>query len=170
MAKLKKNVPCNELIDKEPFPVNVNLPLSQVFTDAAFDSDLICHQPITGIIFNYCGGAIVYYSKTQTLPAGNSTKDEFIAAVTTAKLTWYLCSVLKQLKREQKEPTPIYVDNLSALKIINNNISPTKKTQLMDIYFFQIQDWRIEGDIIITIVILGLQHPNNAANQHWGPF
>ena len=100
---------------KDEFPVDVNRPVLQVFTDAAFGNDLTRQQSTTGIVFTYCGGAIIYRSKTQTLTAGSSTEAEFIAAVTAAKITCYLRYVLKKLGEEQTEPTDIYIDNLSAL-------------------------------------------------------
>ena len=125
---LEESVPYSELSNsKDIFPVNVNRPVLQVFTDAAFGNDLTRRRSTTGIVFTYCGGAIIYRSKTQTLTAGSSTEAEFIAAVTAAKLARYLRCILKQLDEEQTEPTVIYIDNLSALKIINDNCSPTDK-------------------------------------------
>ena len=110
----------------------------QAFTDSAFWNDLPRQRSTTRIVFIYCGGAIIYRSKTQTLTAGSSTEAEFIAAVTAAKLACYLRCVLKQLGEEQTEPTDIYIDNLSALKIINDNCSPTERTSHIDLRFFSI--------------------------------
>ena len=84
------------------------------------------------------------------MTAGSSTEAKSIAAVTAAKLTCYLRCVLKQLGKEQTAPTDIYIDNLSALNIINDNCSPTERTSRhMDLRFFLIQDWREAGDIIM---------------------
>ena len=47
----------------------------------------------------------------------------------------------EKLGEEQTEPTDIYIDNLSTLKIINNNCSPTECTRHMALRFFAIQDW-----------------------------
>ena len=49
----------------------------------------------TGSIFIFCGGAVVYKSKTQSLKAGSSTEAEFIAAYVAAKIAKYLQMVLK---------------------------------------------------------------------------
>ena len=130
-------------------PVDVNRSVLQVFTNAAFGNDLTQRRSTTGIVFTYCGGAIIYCSKTQTLTAGSSTEAEFITATTVAKLTRYLRCVLKQLSKEQTAPTDIYIDNLSALKIINDNCYPTERTRHMDLRFSSIQDWREAGDIIM---------------------
>ena len=76
-------------------PVDVNRSVLQVFTNAAFGNDLTQRRSTTGIVFTYCGGAIIYCSKTQTLTAGSSTEAKFIAAVTAAKFACYLRCVLK---------------------------------------------------------------------------
>ena len=76
-------------------------------------------------MFTFCGGAVVYKSKTQSLTEGSSTEAAFIAAHTAAKIAKYLHMILKQLVYEQTKPTPIHIDNVSALQIINNNTSPT---------------------------------------------
>ena len=57
--------------------------------------------------------------------------------------------LLKQLGYEQKDPTLIHIDNLPALLMINDNYSPTERMRHIDVHFFQIQDWRIDGDIIM---------------------
>ena len=41
--------------------------------------------------------------------------------------------VLKQLDFEQTAPTPIHIDNMSSLKIINENTSLTNQTRHIDI-------------------------------------
>ena len=61
------------------------------------------------------GGAIIYKSKTQSLIAGKSTEAEFIAAHSAGKITCYLQFLLKDLRHEQSDPTPIYIDNLPVL-------------------------------------------------------
>ena len=48
--------------------------------------------------------------------------------------------VLLELEFEQKGPTLIHIDNLPALRMINNNIAPTQCTCHCDIRFFQLQD------------------------------
>ena len=86
------------------------------------------------------GGAIIYKSKTQSLTAGSSTKAEFIAAHSAGKVACYLRFLLKDLGYEQSGPTPIYIDNLPALQMINNNSSPTDRTRHVLIRYFSLQD------------------------------
>ena len=89
-------------------------------------------------------------NKTQSLTAGSSTEAEFIAVHTAAKIAKYLQMILKQLGYEQTKPTPIHIDNMSALQIIiNNNTSPTERTQHLDIRYYAIQDWCEAADLIL---------------------
>ena len=101
------------------------------------------------------------------MTAGSSTEAEFIAAVTAAKLTCYLRCVLKQLGEEQIAPTDICIDNLSALKIINDNCSPIERTRHMNLRFFSIQDWREAGDIIMKH-IPGILNPSDNMTKPLG--
>lgn len=58
--------------------------------------------------------------------------------------------LIKQLRYEQTTPTPIYIDNLPALQIINDNSPPTGCTCHSNIRYFAIQEWRIDGSIIMV--------------------
>ena len=75
--------------------------------------------------------------------------------------------LLKQLGYEQKDPTPIHIDNLPALQMINDNSSPTERTRHSDYQFFQIQDWRIDGDIIM-LHIPGILNISDAETKPLG--
>ena len=92
---------------------------------------------------------------------------EFIAAHAAAKIACYLWMLLKQLGYEQKDLTPIHIDNLPALRMINDNSSPTKRTRHIDYWYFQIQDWRIDGDIIM-LHISGILNISDAETKSLG--
>ena len=127
-------------INNQIFDVNINQPILTRFVDAAHANELRKRHSTTGLVFTFCGGAVVYKSKTQSLTTGSSTEAEFIAAHTAAKIAKYLCMIFKQLGYEQTKPTPIHIDNLSALQIINNNNSPNGRTRHLDLRYFAIQD------------------------------
>ena len=113
------------------------------------------------------GGAIIYRSKTQSLTAGSSTEAEFIAAHAAGKVARYLRFLLKDLGYEQSAPTPIYIDNLPALQMINDNSSPTDRTRHIHIRFFSLQDWRQDGDIIM-VHIPGIVNPSDPLSKPVG--
>ena len=61
LDKLEDSIPYPELTNsKDDFPVDVNQPVLQAFTDAAFGNDLTRRRSTAGLVFTYCGGAIIY--------------------------------------------------------------------------------------------------------------
>jgi hypothetical protein len=77
-----------------------------------------------------------------------STEAEFIAAVSAAKAAKYLRAILLDLGSLQTLPTPIYIDNASAIQIINAR-RPTDRSRHIDIQAVAIQDWKDNGDILM---------------------
>ncbi len=121
--------------------MDINRPVLIGFTDAAHANDLRCRRLITDIVITFCGGAIVWKSKTQPLTAGSSTEAEFFAAYKAGKICQFLCMVMKQLEYEQTGPTIIHIDNMSALKIINENTAPTERCRHVKNCYWMLQDW-----------------------------
>ena len=103
------------------------------FVDAAYANDHRKRRSTTGIAFTFCGGTIVYKSKTQSLTATSSTEAEFLAAFTAGKICRYLRMVLKQLGYEQVDATIIHINNKATVTIINYNTSPTERTRYIDV-------------------------------------
>ena len=78
------------------------------FVNTFYANDKHKRWSTTGFVFTYCGGAIIYRSKTQSITAISSTEAEFLAAVSCAKITLYLRSILYELGFGCNGPTPIY--------------------------------------------------------------
>jgi hypothetical protein len=107
------------------------------YVDAAYANELRKRCSTTGYAFTLAGGAIAYRSKTQPTTATRSTEAEFIAAVAAAKIAKYLRSIRAELGFPQTEPTPLYEDNIAAIKMINAN-RPTPRSRHIDIQYFAI--------------------------------
>ena len=135
--------------DLSLFGVNIDSTQLISYVDTIHSNELNKRISTTGYVFTFCGGSIVFKSKTQSLTTGSSTEAEFIVAHSTSKAARYLLFLLFGLVHEQTEPTPIYIDNTFALQIINDNNLPTERTQHMDIQYFVIQDWRENKNIIM---------------------
>ena len=142
---LLEDLPTFELENPSPldsslgtFDVDIEEYKLNCFVDAAYGNELRKRRSTTGFAITYGGGAIVYKSKTKTLTASSSTEAEFIAAFAAAKAVRYLQFVLQELGFEELGPTPIHIDNLAALKIINDNQAPTAQTRHINIRFFSI--------------------------------
>ena len=89
-----------------------------------------------------------YRTKTQSITATSSTEAEFLAAVFAAKHAKYLRALMRELGYPQELPTPIYEDNMSAIKMTNACV-PTERSRHIDIQHFAIQDWKARGDIVM---------------------
>jgi len=136
------------------------------YCDAAHGNDLRNRRSTTGYAFILSGGAVSYRSTTQSITATSSTEAEFLAAVTAAKHARYLRAILKELGFAQSEPTPIYCDNESAIKMINARV-PTERSRHIDIQHFAIQDWKDEGDIVMRH-IPGILNPSDDMTKPLG--
>ena len=75
--------------------------------------------------------------------------------------------VLKQLDYKQQSPTLIYVDNLLALKMINDNKSPTEQARHIGIRYFALQEWKLDGSIIM-IHVKGVLNPSDGLTKPLG--
>ena len=64
-----------------------------------------------------------------------------------------------------KNPLEIYIDNISVLKIINNNMSTIDQTYHIDVYYFIIKYWREDGNITMEH-ITGVIYPSNDSTKH----
>ena len=139
------------LLDQDP-----NLPAFPAFSrhqlvgvlDAAHATDFRTRRSVTGLIIIFCGAAIAYKSRLQSLVATSSTEAEFYAAVFCAKLAKYFRYVLQELNGLTEGPTPLYIDNEAALNVINER-RPTPRARHVEIQHFAIQEWRAAGDIIM---------------------
>jgi len=128
---------------------NVNHP-TQLIThvDAAHANELRQRCSTTGHGCFLAGGVVAYRSRTQSVCAQSSTEAELIAANAAAKVTKYLCFILHELGYTQTEPTPIYEDNDSAIKIVKHS-QPTDRSRHVKIRYFALQHWRLMKDIIL---------------------
>ena len=98
--------------------------------------------------------------------ATSSTKAEFLACVLTAKHAKYLHTILMELGFPQHGPTPLYKDNMSAIKMINNCI-PTECSCHIDFQHFAIQDWK-DNCIIVLRYIPGVLNPSDDLTKPLG--
>ena len=112
---------------QKTFDININSAQLKGFVDAAHANDLRKRRSTTRIVFTFMGGPVVYQSRTQSVTAGSFAEAEFFAAYSAGKVARYLSAILRELGFEQQGPTPIYIDNKPALRIINDNSTPTEQ-------------------------------------------
>lgn len=94
----------------------------------------------------------------QSLTAVSSTEAEFYTAYKAGKILRFPCMVIKQPGYEQTEPTILHIDNISALKMINENTALTKQCRYVKICYWMLQDW------VRTNKVLLMRHLPGALN------
>jgi len=112
------------------------------------------------------GVVVAYQSRTQSICAQSSIEAELIAANAAAKGTKYLHFILHEFGYAQTEPTPIYKDNDSAIKIVNHN-RPTDWSHHVEIRHFAPQHWQLMKDIIL-IPLPGVVNPADVLTKALG--
>eukprot|EP00961_Rhodomonas_salina_P005856 79248-Rhodomonas_salina.1 len=81
------------------------------YSDASYGDDLIGRKSTIGYIIFMNGGPVAWKSKLTPTVESSSTHAELAALAACAEDVCNLRTILKTLGFEQKEPTPIYVDN-----------------------------------------------------------
>jgi len=134
--------------------------LQQLIThvDAAHAKKLH-HRRSTKGYYGCClaGGVVAHRSCRQSICAQSSMEAELIAVNATTKVTNYLHYILHELGYTQTEPTTIYENNNSAIKIVNHN-RPTDHSRHVKIGYFALQHWRLKKDIAL-IHLPGVVNP-----------
>ena len=86
------------------------------FTDADGASQEHRHA-ITGYVYILDGGAISWASKKQELVTLSTTEAEYVAATHAAKEGVWLCRLVGEVFHPLLHPTPLYLDNQSAIAL-----------------------------------------------------
>lgn len=90
------------------------------YSDSDFGGDEATRKSTSGVIL-LRGGPVVWFTQKQSLVANSTAEAEYRAAVSAIDdISWIrrLACELKQLN--QKEPTPLHIDNQSAIHMLEN--------------------------------------------------
>ena len=72
----------------------------------------------------------------------------FYAGIACAKATKYLRYVLAELDALKEGPTPLYIDNETAIAMVNKN-RPATRARHIEIQHLTIQEWRAKKEVIM---------------------
>lgn len=126
------------------------------YSDSDFASDIDTRKSTSGTLILLNNSPIIWKSRKQSTVATSTTNAEFVAAsVNCAEVIW-VRSFLKELGREQKNPTLLYLDNQSAIKLIINQQIHTKIKHL-DVKYMFIREVHESGEIKIKYIETSLQ-------------
>lgn len=87
------------------------------FSDSDYAGDIDDRRSTSGYVFIMNGGAVAWSSKKQPMVTLSTTEAEFISAASCACQGVWMRRVLSMLGCNQGEPTIIYCDNNSAVKL-----------------------------------------------------
>lgn len=90
------------------------------YTDADFARDIESRRSTTGYAFMMNGGAVTWRSQRQKTVALSTTEAEYMAACEGAKEGVWLRQLLDDVGYRRDFPTPINMDNQSAIRLVKN--------------------------------------------------
>jgi len=112
------------------------------YSDADYANDLETRRSVTGYAFFFENGLISWASQRQKLVTLSTTEAEYVAAASAVKEAIWLKRLLNEIECRVEDPTILYVDNLSAIRIIKNP-EHHKRTMHIDIRYHFIRE-RVE--------------------------
>lgn len=95
------------------------------------------------------GGAIAWGCRKQKCTSGSTT--EYVLAHLASNETVWLHSLMSNLGYSQRNPTIVYCDNQSAIRLVPNPIFP-KQSKHIALKYHIIREQQAEGHIKITYI------------------
>lgn len=121
------------------------------FSDSDYASDYNTRHSTSGYLFKLCGGPVTWSSKKQSSVCLSTTEAEYVAAAQAAKEAIWLQELLQDIGEQIVKPTPIYIDNQSAIKLIHNP-EHHSRTKHIDIKYHFVREKYEEGIIVPLFV------------------
>jgi hypothetical protein len=121
------------------------------FADADYAGDVETRRSTTGYAFCFANGIITWCSKRQPLVTLSTTEAEYVAAALATQECVWLRRLLTELECESNRSTPLYVDNQSAIKLVQNP-EYHQRTKHIDIKFHFIREKAKEGTVKVIYV------------------
>ena len=109
------------------------------FTDADHANDKVDRKSITGVLFQIGESTVTWISKKQKCVALSSTESEYMALSEGSREAVWIRNLLEELNHG-KEPTPIYLDNQSAIRLASN-AEMHQRTKHIDYKYHCVRDF-----------------------------
>jgi len=109
------------------------------YSDADYASDLETRRSTTGYVFQLAGGPVTWSSQRQKLVTLSTTESEYVAASAASKEAIWLRRLLDGIGHPCDDETVIFVDNISAIKLVKNP-EFHKRTKHIDVRYHFIRE------------------------------
>ena len=130
--------------------------LFTAFTDADYAGDINDRKNMNGSLLFLNNGPVIWLSRKQPCTASSTTESEYVAASLTSKEVVWARRLLGDIGFSQSQPTPLYSDNQSAIRLVQNP-EFHKRTKHIDVVFHLIREFQTRGDISVSYVPTRLQ-------------
>lgn len=109
------------------------------YTDADYARDVVTRRSTTGYVFKIGNGAVTWRSQRQPTVALSTTEAEFMAICDGAKESIWLRQLLRDIGFEQTDAVKLLVDNLSAIRLVQNP-EMHHRTKHIDVRLFFVRE------------------------------
>lgn len=121
------------------------------FCDADYGGDIDTRRSRSGYVFKLGSSLIAWSSQGQKCTAQSTTEAEYIVACMATKEAIWLRRLLQSIGYTQTDPTPLFGDNQSAIRLVKNP-ECHKRTKHIDIQYHFIREKFESREIDISYI------------------
>ena len=126
------------------------------YSDADYAGDLNDRKSRSGSILFLNNGHALWISRKQPCTTTSTTESEYVAASLTCKEVVWARRLLHDSGFSQTTPTPLFYDNQSAIRLVQNP-EFHKRTKHIDVVYHLIRKIQAQGEITVSYVPTRLQ-------------
>eukprot|EP00253_Pinus_taeda_P011335 PITA_11335 len=108
----------------------------RILSDSDWGGSLDDRKSTSGNCFSFGSGLVTWNSKKQSVVALSSTEAEYVAVTSAGTQALWLRKILEEIGEKQVQPTVIYCDNVSAIKLAKNPVHHSRTKHLDMKYHF----------------------------------
>jgi hypothetical protein len=120
------------------------------YSDADFAGDPKTRKSTSGVVCLHMGGPVSWLSRRQKSIALSTTEAEFMAASEASKEVIWLTRLLTEIGEMTSVPT-LFVDNMSAVKLVKNPVFH-KRSKHIEVRYFFIREKVNDGELTVEHV------------------
>ena len=137
------------------------------YSDSDWAGDDKDAKSTTGSLLSLGGAAVHWISKKQSTVSHSTSEVEYVAAAETGKeIVWYR-QVLSDLGFPQKDPTPLYIDNRTAISMTTEE-SHHERRKHINVRYHGLREW-VHDHVIEPIWVSTKEQQADLLTKALGP-